>query len=229
MHSESEKALSKLLPFLVNKVFQIVIGSNFKAKKMSTGDLLIEIEMMKQSEALLALNMVSEYKVSVTPHCSLNSIRGVLSEDDLLDVSEEEIMEGLSSQGVIDVSRIKLRREGIEKPTKHVILTFNATTLPDSVKAGYLNCNVRPYIPNPRRCLQCQRFGHSSQTCRGKPTCGRCGGATPHLSDPCAATFHCINCGGSHAAYSRACPSWKREKDIITLKIKENISYPEAR
>lgn len=126
-------------------------------------------------------------------------------------------------------TRIKLRRDGNEKPTKHIILTFNATTLPDSVKAGYLNCKVRPFIPNPRRCFHCQRFGHSSQTCRGKPTCAKCGGVTPHPTEPCDAAFHCVNCGGSHPAYSRACPTWRKEKDVIALKVKENITYPEAR
>lgn len=145
--------------------------------------------------------------MSVTPHRSLNSIRGVISEDDLLDVSDEEIIEGLSSQDEIGVTRITLRRGANEKPAKHIIATFDATTLPTSVKAGYLNCKLRPYIPSPRRCFQCQRFGHSSQICRGKPTCARCGGAIPHLRDPCEEAFQCVNCGGPHAAYSRACPS----------------------
>lgn len=144
MHSESDKPLSKLSPFLVNKVLQSVIGENFKARNMSTGDLLIKIETKKQSEALLALNAVSEYKVSVTPHRSLNSIRGGISEDDLLDVSDEEIMEGLSNQDEIGVTRITLRRGANEKPAKHIIVTFDATTLPTSVKAGYLNCKLRP-------------------------------------------------------------------------------------
>ncbi|GFY05982.1 uncharacterized protein TNCV_3862861 [Trichonephila clavipes] len=43
-----------------------------------------------------------------------------------------------------------------------------------SVKAAYLHCPVRPYIPNPPRCFQCQRFGHSKTVCRGQPTCSRC-------------------------------------------------------
>ncbi|GFV29850.1 hypothetical protein TNCV_2083151 [Trichonephila clavipes] len=34
-------------------------------------------------------------------------------------------------------------------PTKHLILTFNSPNLPTSIKAGYLNCKIRPYIPNP--------------------------------------------------------------------------------
>lgn len=78
---------------------------------MSAEDLLIEIETKKESEALLALNMVSQYKVSVTPHRSSNSLQGVISEVDLIDVSDKIIMEDLSSQDVIAVSRLNQRRD----------------------------------------------------------------------------------------------------------------------
>ncbi|XP_037508737.1 uncharacterized protein LOC119385353 [Rhipicephalus sanguineus] len=50
-----------------------------------------------------------------------------------------------------------------------------------------------------------------------------------HPADECSNTPHCINCDGGHPSYSRACPAWKREKDIISLKVRENISFKEAR
>ncbi|GFV11565.1 hypothetical protein TNCV_975562 [Trichonephila clavipes] len=39
----------------------------------------------------------------------------------------------------------------------------------------------------------------------------------------------CLNCKGEHPAYSRSCPTWITEKEITAVKIKEKISYPEAR
>ncbi|KAM7282232.1 hypothetical protein ISCGN_002382 [Ixodes scapularis] len=99
-----------------------------------------EIETSHQSSALLALNCVSDYKVTVTPHKTLNTIQGVISEDDLLDASESEVVEGLSEQGVVAARRISLRRDGQELKTRHIVLTFESTTLPESVKAGYLYC-----------------------------------------------------------------------------------------
>ncbi|KAM7306859.1 zinc finger protein OZF [Ixodes scapularis] len=175
------------------------------------------------------LNKISDYKVSVTPHRTLNSCQGVISEDDLLESSEEEILEGLSGQGVVAVRRIFIRRDGQERPLKHLVLTFASTVLPENIKAGYLHCKVRPYIPNPRRCFKCQRYGHSSVTCRGKTTCAKCG-ATDHPADTCEGTLlKCVNCSGAHPTYSRACPKFQEEKKILTLKIKENLTYPEAR
>lgn len=41
--------------------------------------------------------------------------------------------------------------------------------------------------------------------------------------------LQCVNCKGVHAAYSRSCPEWKKEKEIITIKTKENVPYHEAR
>ncbi|CAN7977254.1 unnamed protein product [Ixodes persulcatus] len=104
MRSENDdQPLSKLSPFLVAKTLENVIGKDFKAKKLPSGDLLVEVTTAKQSTALLALNEVREYKVSVTPYRSLNSTQGVISEDYLLEIPTDEIVEGLSGQGVVSV------------------------------------------------------------------------------------------------------------------------------
>ncbi|CAN7949656.1 unnamed protein product [Ixodes pacificus] len=230
MHSDNEdKPLAKLSPFLVAKTLETVVGKNFKTKKLFSGDLLVEVHTAEQSTALLALNEIQDYAISVTIHRSLNSTQGVISEDDLLGSPNEEILEGLKNQGVIAVRRITLRRDGQERDTKHRVLTFNSTSVPSVVKAGYLNRKVRPYIPNPRRCFRCQRFGHGSTTCRGKTTCAKCA-SNDHPTDNCSSDSHtCVNCRGPHPAYSRSCPKFKQEKEIITLKTKENLAYQEAR
>ena len=38
-----------------------------------------------------------------------------------------------------------------------------------------------------------------------------------------------MNCQGGHVAISRDCPKWKIEKDIVTLKYTEKISFADAR
>lgn len=59
-------------------------------------------------------------------------------------------------------------------------------------------------------------------------SCAKCG-SQEHAVENCTSDPHCSNCDGDHPAYSRSCPAWKREKEIITLKVNENISYKEAR
>ncbi|GFS70536.1 putative RNA-directed DNA polymerase from transposon X-element [Trichonephila clavipes] len=107
--------------------------------------------------------------ITVVPHNSLNYSRGVISAVDLLNVPTDEIQENMQDQKVCNV-----RRDGQVLNTKHLILTFSTSDFPQSVKAAYLHCPVRPYVSNPLRCFQCQRFGHSKTVCRGQPTCSRC-------------------------------------------------------
>ncbi|GFW07164.1 uncharacterized protein TNCV_3693591 [Trichonephila clavipes] len=100
-------------------------------------------------------------------------------------------------------------------------------TIPHTIKAGYLNCKIRPYIPNPLRCFKCQRFGHSQTSCRGQLTCSRCA-SVGHASTDCSLE-KCINCSQPHTADSKLCPKWKNEKQIQEIKTNKNITYVEAR
>ncbi|GBO31975.1 hypothetical protein AVEN_179546-1 [Araneus ventricosus] len=170
-----------------------------------------------------------DHPLSVTIHRGLNSSRGVVSEDELVGSSEAEILKGLSSQGVIAVRRINIKREGKIIPTKHLILTFNTTKLPTTIKAGFLSCPVKPYIPNPLRCFNCQKFGHSKTACRGKLTCSKCSTVGHSCNDCTSSDIKCRNCTQAHTADSKLCPQFKTEKKIQELRVKKNIPYSEAK
>lgn len=101
--------------------------------------------------------------------------------------------------------------------------------MPESVNSGFIHCKTRVYIPNPRRCFKCQRYGHGTNGCREKQTCAKCAGHD-HLTEECKATqFKCSNCDGPHAAYSHSCQRFKQEKEIINLTVTQNLSFQEAR
>ncbi|GBN61291.1 hypothetical protein AVEN_37886-1, partial [Araneus ventricosus] len=53
--------------------------------------------------------------------------------------------------------------------------------------------------------------------------------AAGHESTDCTAVEKCVNCDGKHTSFSRSCPKWKVEKEIVATKFKNNISFPEAR
>ncbi|GFU46460.1 putative RNA-directed DNA polymerase from transposon X-element [Trichonephila clavipes] len=169
---------------------------------MRSGDLFIEVNSSKQALALASLKQLAHFDIQVKQHATLNYSRGVISAADLYNVTEEEILENMAEQNVSQVRRITIRRDGQVLKTKHLILTFATPDLPQSVKVAYLHCPVRPYIPNPLRCFQCQRFGHSKTTCRGQPTCARCAEILPNVV---------------------------HRKGNYCLKNKNKISYPEAR
>ncbi|GFX44446.1 uncharacterized protein TNCV_1394671 [Trichonephila clavipes] len=164
---------------------------------MRSGDLLVETKSAIQSKSYLSTKHFLDSFLTVTPHRSLNFSRGVISEPDLLTTPDAEILDGFSDQGVIQVRRITIKKDATVIPTKHMILTFNNPNLPATVKAGYLNCKIRPYVPNPLRCFKCQRFGHSQTACRGQLTCSRCA-TVGHPSTDCTLEPKCVNCFLSH-------------------------------
>ncbi|GFW95654.1 uncharacterized protein TNCV_18851 [Trichonephila clavipes] len=219
---------SNVSPFLIHKGITACVGDVKTIRKMRSGDLFIEVTSSKQALALASLKQLAHFDIQVKQHATLNYSRGVISAADLYNVTEEEILENMAEQNVSQVRRITIRRDGQVLKTKHLILTFATPDLPQFVKVAYLHCPVRPYIPNPLRCFQCQRFGHSKTTCRGQPTCARCA-EVGHDSADCKAREKCVNCKGDHPSYSRSCPTWSIEKEITALKIKNKISYPEAR
>ncbi|GBN44309.1 hypothetical protein AVEN_68088-1 [Araneus ventricosus] len=88
----------------------------------------------------------------VSAHASLNYTRGVMSSDEFLMVTDSEFVSELEAQKVIAARRITLKRDGQIIPTCHVILTFDTPVLPKRITAGYISCDIRPYIQNPVRC-----------------------------------------------------------------------------
>ncbi|GFV89330.1 uncharacterized protein TNCV_4151501 [Trichonephila clavipes] len=190
-------------------------------------DIIFWVYSSSDYKSFLLVKSFLDSPTNITPHKSLNSSRGVLSEPDLLTTPEAETLEGFSNQGVIQVRRITIKKYTAIIPTKHLILTFSSPTLPQTIKAGYLNYKIRPYIPNPLRCFKCQRFGHSQTACRGHLTCSRCA-SVGHASSDCSLELKCVNCSQPHSADSKLCPKWKTKRDP-TINTNKNISYFEAR
>nr|XP_015910660.2 uncharacterized protein LOC107441797 [Parasteatoda tepidariorum] len=221
-------SFSKVSPFLIHKALLSLLGEVASVKKLRSGDLLVQVSSEKQATTLSTCTNICSFSVNITPHRTLNTSRGVISQSEFINDTEENIVEELRDQHVIAVRRIKIRRDGQLIPTKHLILTFATPNLPSAVKLAWYNCPVRPYVPNPLRCFQCQRFGHSKASCRSKPICARCS-SSDHADTTCELPPHCVNCNGDHAAYSRNCTKWSQEKEIQSVKVLQNVTFNEAR
>ena len=88
------------------------------------------------------------------------------------------------------------------------------------------------YVPNPLRCFNCQKFGHHESNCpvaQGS-VCERCGVRNnDHQSIHCKNQAKCVNCDGNHMSRSSDCEVWKKEKEIMKVKVTNRLTYPEAR
>ena len=128
----------------------------------------------------------------------------------------------MENQGVTAVKRFTVKKGQDTINTNTILLTFDSVVPPKSLKIFYQIIPVDLYIPNPLRCFNCQKFGHHEDKCPVDPgsVCERCGMGNP---------TKCVNCGGAHLSRSNECETWKKEKEIMRLKITKNLTYLEAR
>ena len=169
--------------------------------------------------------------VDAEAHHSLNTSKGVIRDyhQDLEDMTDDDIRKELASQGVTKVSRFILKKDNKEIKTNTLFLNFDTHKPPEKIKIGYYIVNVQLYIPNPLRCFQCQKFGHSKKWCKNQLACWKCGGEGHDGGDCTAETVCCLNCKGDHCASSKSCPVWIQEKEIQRVKTEKSLSYGEAR
>lgn len=135
--------VQKISPFLLAKCLKDKIGPTYKTSKMSSGDLLLELNGKVQLQKLSELTNIGKDTVTTSAHHSLNTSRGIISEEDFLSVSDEELLEGFQERSVVEVQRIVIHRNDQEVPTKLVILTFGTIVMLTSPEAGCIKVSVQ--------------------------------------------------------------------------------------
>jgi hypothetical protein len=224
----SERPVTSISPFALDKTLQGCVGTVKSVKKLRSGVLLVEVTRETQAANLLRLEKILDLEVTVSPHRSLNSCKGVVRSYELAQMEKNELLFELTSQNVTDINQIFVTRDGQKKKTNTMIVTFAQATIPPYLKAGYLNVPVQQYYPSPLRCFKCQQFGHHRMACRRAALCARCGVAE-HEGNPCSGPLSCVNCKGDHGSFEKTCPKWLKEVEIMKIKINTNSSFPEAR
>ena len=165
--------------------------------------------------------VLSYLPVKVSPHRTLNSSKFVIECEELDKMDEEEIKKkNFNHKESLLSKRISIRYS-------LYVLTIKGQNIPKKINIGYLKKETRPYIPKPQKCFQCQKFGHTKNSCKGKAVCAGCGEG--QNKDGCQNDPKCVNYQGDHVAISRDCPKWKIEKDIVPLKYTEKIAFADAR
>ena len=216
--------------FWPKKYLRTICGAtDLEIETPANGSLIVRTQTRTQTKALLKCSSFCEKPVTVSLHPSRNSTKGTIFAPEMRFMSEVEILEGLKVEGVSHVRRLTTFRDGQRRDTSLLVLTFETTNLPDTVLAGYIRYSVRVFVPNPLRCFNCQKFGHSSKFCKQAARCPKCGEA-PHEGSPCSAPVKCLSCDASdHTTNSTQCPVWKREKEICSVKVTSGVSYQQAR
>ena len=141
-------------------------------------------------------------------------------------MTETEIKTELQEQVVVEVHSVTVKKDTEKIPTSTLFLTFNTRDLPKEITVGYLKVKVALFVPNPMRCFNCNKFGHTSQRRKVVAKCPGCG--KDKHKGRCEGPKLRSNCSGPHASSARDCPVWQK-KEIQRVRLKKRISFPEVR
>ncbi|XP_076398031.1 uncharacterized protein LOC143266321 [Megachile rotundata] len=160
-------------------------------------------------------------------------IRQISVDHDLQDL----IAKSDSPCKIINARRLNRRQLNCESkqvewvPSETVLLTFEGTVLPDSIKVyNLVVVPVEVYVEPPRTCFNCFRYGHSSKHCRSAQVCRFCGSAD-HCKEECPDKdeVKCLHCKGDHKTFDQSCKEFQIQQLISKQMAFSNVNFWEAR
>lgn len=187
------------------------------------------VRNMLQVEKLLKLEyLIDDTPVEVVHHPTRNICRCVITCWDFADTPTADILERLKDQGVTAVRRITQQNGKDTVNTGTMILTIRGAAPPMYVRLGLLQVATRPYYPSPMLCYNCLSYGHTKLACKGEENCQNCSNKHEDMGN-CDRSPYCKNCDKNQKPTSRLCPVYRREQEIIKIKVDEGLTYGEAR
>ena len=227
--NDDNSELKKLDPWDITESLQEVIGTFISCKTLESGTILVECECNAQVKILI--NDLKDFRgISVIAKIAFNigTVRGVIRDARLTDISIETLLQRLQSQGVVHVRPIYGGHD--KHRTDYSILTFRLAELPEKILFGRESKVVTPYRNKVIQCTHCWHFGHRSERCKKQKACENCATkGTEHNSESCQdQTPKCTLCFKEHKATNKQCPIYKKQKDIAKLRDEHKVGFRKA-
>jgi len=188
-------SFEKVSPFIIKKVIDYTCcGEVTSVSKTKAGTLLVKTKDLLQAQWLMKLTKFHDFEVEASEHKTLNFSKGVIYSNDLRYINNEDILNELKTQNVTEVNKILRKKDNNLEETGLIILTFATTTLPETINIGYERVKIRPHIPRPLKCRNCQKFNHPTKACNNEKTCSNCSEVHSPDDEDCTKPKFCINC-----------------------------------
>ena len=162
-----------------------------------------------------------------------------MEDKNILCLDDEELKEMLHTPSnhnkILSINRLYPRQriqseEDMKTFTSMRLSIEFSARIPDRVFFDYVSIPIIPFIQPPKRCFICQRYGHSSLSCRRKTSCTNC--AQNHFHTECTVTekeqFKCSSCDQNHKASSSMCNYYKEALKVAAQLQVSRISQSQA-
>ena len=228
LNDENSK-LKEINPWDITEFLQNEIGTFNACKTLNSGTILVECESNTQVKKLInELKVFRGIPVTAKVAFNINTVRGVIRDARLTDMSIETLLQRLQSQGVVHVRPIY---GGTDKHrTEYTILTFRLAELPEKIFFGMESKVVTPYRNKVIQCSQCWYFGHRPENCKKQKACENCAiKGADHNPESCQdLTPKCTLCGKEHKASNKQCTIHKKQREIAKLRDEHKVGFKKA-
>ena len=195
-----------------------IAGYPERAVPVRNGMLNIVCKSEEQSVKYQQITTLAGVTVEVKGNEILNKSKGVIREQLLASATREDIIQEFEAQGVIDAYRFKKRINGELKDTQSILVTFNTPQPPEYLTSYWMKFDVFKYNEKPRKCFNCQMFGHGIKFCKRDYACPNCSENHEKTEEKCERDPKCINCNESHKTNEKSCEAKSFEEELISIR-----------
>ena len=194
--------------FQFQKCIQRQVGVTFHTR--SDRSCLVIVDSESEAEAMFTLKDLDGEPFPVSPDTQLNTRTGtILIPNEICpdSISWSDCFPDLfeliaDDHDIAHVSCFTINPRGRPKYSVNIArIAFKGQNLPDRVYLGGAFYKVKPYIPHPRQCQNCWRFGHPAKYCR----------STAHYPLCALPGYTCINCPST----IRICANCTQEHNVF--------------
>ena len=223
--SRDDFNIGNIHPMKIGKLLRVSNISAINIERFSEDRISILFQSGEEANDFVAnkVNLLNKDWSAFIPYSAL-LFSGIIR-DIPVEFNNEEILDGIVDEPlknqIFEISRIKKRVVVGEKETQSqennsvqfedsdsIKITFK-NKIPTSININFCYRKIFKFIPQVRRCFNCQKFGHININCKSSSKCVNCGSSHDNISictkDSCCAnceriiklrtkTVHCINC-----------------------------------
>ena len=216
LSSRSERGnLFKIKQFIGQKLGHV---NSPDISRFGKDSFLVHTKSDAQAVMLLNMKLDTESLVKgVKPHFTFSYAKGVLFNEDIYELSENEILT-MCPDNVWKIFKVP--------KSNMIVLTFMDSIVPHEIIIENEIIKVRPYRQRPLQCFNCFGFAHVSDVCTRAKICQFC--SQPEHG-ACTRPRVCANCRESHDSRNKSCNIFKKEQEALLLSAAEHISIGHAK